>query len=84
MILFSVLLFCKTSAAASNNTNSTYYVNAVNGSDFNNGSQSHPWKTINYATGKINGGNTLLISAGNYTLPIIFTSPLAAIVLTLR
>ena len=41
----------------------TYYVDIQNGSDSNDGSAGHPWKTLHHAVELINGGES-----GNYVL----------------
>jgi parallel beta-helix repeat protein len=43
----------------------TYYVNASTGSDTNDGSAAHPWKTIHHAVSQINGG-----ASGTYVLHV--------------
>ncbi len=46
--------------------NSTLYVDVNLGNDSNDGSQSHPWNTINHAATQVEIGDTVLISNGNY------------------
>jgi hypothetical protein len=43
-----------------------YYVSATSGSDSNDGSLHHPWKTLEYAMKKPNPGDTVYIMAGVY------------------
>ena len=43
----------------------TYYV-STNGSDSNTGTQSAPWRHINYAASKAQPGDTLNVAAGTY------------------
>ncbi len=43
----------------------TYYINISSGSDSNDGSSAHPWKTLHHAISQINGG-----VAGNYVLHV--------------
>jgi hypothetical protein len=53
------------SAAAS--TGGTYYV-SPSGSTSNNGTQSSPWPSVNYALSQVGGGNTVVLEPGNYGL----------------
>lgn len=42
----------------------TFFVDAGKGDDHNDGSKEKPWKTINYATGKLKPGDTLCLRGG--------------------
>ena len=60
-----------TAAAATNEsateaTAQTYYVDAVNGSNSNNGSEKTPFKTISYAAARVKPGNTVIVMPGLY------------------
>lgn len=46
-----------------------YYV-SISGSDANNGSQSHPWATIQYAASKAGPGTTIHVLPGVYRGPV--------------
>ncbi|MCB4756105.1 MAG: hypothetical protein LHV69_03580 [Elusimicrobia bacterium] len=54
LILLSSLLF-----------GADYYV-ATNGSQSNDGSAAKPWPTINYALGRVAGGDTIIVQDGVY------------------
>jgi parallel beta-helix repeat protein len=47
-------------------SNCTYYANGELGSDFNDGSQAHPWRTIQKAANTAIAGDTVRVMAGNY------------------
>jgi parallel beta-helix repeat protein len=44
----------------------TYYVDATNGNNANNGSESSPWKTLAYAVTRISGGDAINVT-GTFT-----------------
>ena len=45
----------------------TYYLDAVSGSDLNDGlSQTSPWKTLSKAQSSVSDGDTVLLFSGNY------------------
>ena len=44
----------------------TYYI-AANGSDSNDGSMEHPWRTVSHAWRNSGGGDTVLMREGTYT-----------------
>jgi hypothetical protein len=50
-----------------------YYV-AVNGSDSNTGSASHPWATIKYADSVVRPGDTVIVRDGIYRGDVALTS----------
>lgn len=50
---------------AQNGIAATYYV-STSGSDSNPGTQSQPWRNINYAAGKVQPGDTVLVRGGVY------------------
>ncbi len=50
---------------AHNSVAATYYV-STQGSDSNPGTQSQPWRNINYAAGKVQPGDTVLVRGGVY------------------
>jgi hypothetical protein len=52
----------------------TYYV-ATTGSDSNSGSQSSPWRTLQYAVSKLTPGATLDVEAGSYAGFIVGWDP---------
>jgi hypothetical protein len=43
-----------------------YFVDAAQGDDANDGSQAKPWKTVTYAAGQLQPGDTLYLRAGTY------------------
>ncbi len=47
-------------------TNSLKFVDAVTGSDANDGSSGTPWATIDYAANNASAGDTVYITAGTY------------------
>lgn len=49
----------------------TYYVQASGGSDSNPGTETRPFKTIQYGVNKLSAGDTLLIRAGTYVEAIV-------------
>ena len=49
----------------------TYYVQATGGSDSNPGTESRPFKTIQYAVNKLNAGDTLLVRSGTYVEVVV-------------
>ena len=55
-----------TSASVPNSTVGQYYVSPT-GSDSNNGSAAHPWKTITHAATMIGPGATVHVAPGTYT-----------------
>lgn len=59
-ILLSFLLISSLTRAT------TYYV-SPNGDDTNDGSQSNPFRTINYALTQVQDGDTIRITSGTYT-----------------
>jgi hypothetical protein len=44
----------------------TFYVDGINGRDANDGSRSHPWKSIHEAAEKLTSGDTVLVLPGAY------------------
>ena len=46
----------------------TYYVDAFNGSDTNDGSQQSPFRTVEKAAQSASSGDTICLGEGNYTL----------------
>lgn len=52
----------------------TLYVDVNNGNDSNDGSQEHPWSSINHAADQVNSGDTVLIASGNYYITQTSTS----------
>ena len=64
VFLICILLASFTPASAQGQT---YYV-AVSGSDTSgDGSQAHPWATIQHAATQVSAGDTVLINPGSYT-----------------
>ena len=66
---FSISLFFIVSigmVSAADPTN--LYVDVNQGNDLNDGSQAHPWRTINHAAGQVNPGDTVLIADGTYSI----------------
>jgi hypothetical protein len=59
LLALTIILSCSMAKAA------TYYV-ATSGSDSANGSSGTPWKTPGTSMGKLNPGDTLIITAGTY------------------
>ncbi|MBB6730915.1 discoidin domain-containing protein [Cohnella zeiphila] len=55
-----------TAAADEPDAGHTYYVDAVNGDDGNDGSSDHPWQTIGKAAGVLVAGDTAKIRSGVY------------------
>lgn len=45
----------------------TYYVSTTGNDSTGDGSSAKPWKTVGFGTGKMAGGDTLIIKAGTYT-----------------
>ncbi|HYX33357.1 MAG TPA: right-handed parallel beta-helix repeat-containing protein [Oligoflexus sp.] len=45
---------------------SVFHVSSANGSDKNPGTEQLPWKTLQYAHGKLKPGQTLLVGTGEY------------------
>ena len=43
----------------------TFYV-ATTGSDANDGSSAHPWRTLQFAANTVHAGDTVIVHAGNY------------------
>ena len=54
-------------ALPSQSSTLTYYV-ATNGDDRQDGSQSHPWATLNHAAATVEAGDTVYIRGGIYSL----------------
>ena len=48
-------------------------LNAPQGDNANNGTQAAPWRDIQFAVEQLNGGETLIINAGNYNETVIFS-----------
>jgi hypothetical protein len=63
IVSFYVLIGLGASQAADP---SILYVDVNLGSDSNDGSQEHPWSTINHAAEEVNPGDTVLIADGTY------------------
>jgi parallel beta-helix repeat protein len=61
--LFFIFISVGMVSAASN---SNLYVDVNLGSDLNDGSQNHPWSTINHAAEQVKPGETVLIADGTY------------------
>jgi hypothetical protein len=58
--LFYLTTFSNVASAA------TYYLDAVNGNDSNNGSSSSPWKTLAKAQTVVTNGDTVYVRNGDY------------------
>jgi hypothetical protein len=56
------LLLCAPHAARA----ATYYV-ATNGTEQGDGSDTRPWPTVEFALGRVGGGNTVIVKPGNYS-----------------
>lgn len=54
-------------------TGPAYFVDPVNGNNSNSGSQSSPWKTINYAKTSLQPGYTLYLRGGIYYEHVILS-----------
>lgn len=61
LIISFFLLFCVSTFA-----NASYYVDAVNGSDTNDGSKGAPWATLEKARDTITSPSTVYVYSGNY------------------
>ncbi len=61
VVIFTVLLFFLPTVPYA----ATYYVSPL-GNDSLAGSSANPWKTLQHAANSVNGGDTVLISSGNY------------------
>ena len=64
VILVVSLLYASSDAAI-------YYV-AKSGSDTNNGSETHPWLTIQHAVDQVDGGDTVYVKSGVYNELVTF------------
>jgi hypothetical protein len=73
VLIVPIMLQLLNSQAAQASGN-TYYV-ATNGSDTNDGSQAHPWKTIQKAANTLNAGDTAVILSGNYNERVTVSRP---------
>ena len=62
MLFIFIFLTVGSASAVSN----VLYVNNNLGNDLNDGSQAHPWKTINHAAEQAVQGDTVLIANGTY------------------
>jgi parallel beta-helix repeat protein len=56
---------------------SVYFV-ATSGNDSNPGTESQPWRTIQYAVGRIDSGDTIYLRGGTYAESIVISSSGAA------
>lgn len=54
-------------STAASGVNSIYYVDSINGSNSNPGTEARPWQTLQKAHGVLTAGQTLLVRAGTYT-----------------
>ena len=55
------------------NAGNVYYVDSINGSNTNPGTQSLPWKTIQKAANTLQTGDTVIVSAGTYPERVTIT-----------
>ena len=70
IFLFSFTIFLILTSSAHAIPGTYYYVDGVNGSDSNNGTDTaHPFKTINSAEAASWGGSTIEVRTGVYNLP---------------
>jgi parallel beta-helix repeat protein len=66
IFISSIFLFVLLSIGCASAESNVLYVDNNLGNDLNDGSQAHPWKTINHAALEASQGDTVLIANGTY------------------
>jgi len=66
-LLFAFIVFILTIAFATNDTSSADYFVSTAGSDSNDGSAAHPWRTIQHASSLVTAGYTVHIQRRSLT-----------------
>jgi hypothetical protein len=72
-LLFSLSILVATVPIVPIAESRTYFVDALNGNDFNPGTSSAPWKTIQKAADTISAGSVAHVRAGTYNERVIVT-----------
>jgi hypothetical protein len=67
-LLFAFIVFILTIAFATNDTSSADYFVSTAGSDSNDGSAAHPWRTIQHASSLVTAGYTVHVAPGTYNV----------------
>lgn len=65
-----LIIYCLLLVLPSVSMAETYYI-APNGQDKGNGTRKAPWPSVDYALGKVGGGNIIVLLPGMYQGPII-------------